>query len=91
MQKTRLANKMSIGELPSVVLVFTFVALIGGVSMIVLSEFKSDTTDSNATSFIANAQVGIGKIGAKLGLLGTITILAVVIAMVVAFFSLKGM
>ena len=84
-------RKVSFSEVPGVILTFVFVALIGGVGMIILGEFKSDTTDTNATKFIADAQIGVGKIGNKLGLVGTIIVLAVIIGLVISYFSIRNM
>ena len=38
-------NKLSLGEVPAAVLTFVFIALIGGVGMIILGEFKADTAE----------------------------------------------
>lgn len=82
---------MALNQVPAAVLTFVFIALIGGVGMIILGEFKSDTTDTNATEFISNAQVGIGKIGNKLGLIGTILVLSVIIGLVITYFAIRQM
>lgn len=84
-------NKLNISDIPAVVLTFVFIALIGGVGMIILAEFKADTTDANATTFIANSQVGLAKIGSKMSLIGTIIVLSVIVGLVVSYFAVRNM
>lgn len=121
-------HKLSISDMPAVVLTFVFISLIGGVGLIILSDLQADddvirdactgvkdatggSTYYNATShtcqngtliglatntngsysFIANSQVGISKIGSKLGLIGTIIVLSIVIGLVVSYFAVKNM
>ena len=84
------SRKISLSEVPAAVLTFVFIALIGGVGMIILAEFNADTSDANATQFIGNAQNGITKIGNKLTLVGTIIILSVIIGLVITYFAVRN-
>lgn len=105
MDKKKKSRKMQLSEVPAAVLTFVFIALIGGVAMIILGEFKTDVEadggwngsdwtiqdNGNTTDFLENAQVGIGKIGNKLGLIGTILVLSVIIGLVITYFAIRNM
>ena len=120
----RSSRKISMNELPSVILTFVFVALLGGVGLIIAGDLKADdtvtaeacgtgyvwnetatncylatnssvtrsaNTTGTAYGFIGGSQTGFGNIGNKMGLIGTILILAIIIGLVVSYFAVRNM